>query len=171
MITNSKHTIIYDPAPEAKWTLWYQDLFDRECPRQVEMQGWGILQGLVELWTRHLFESVSVDGEKGFSRFNLWWENEKKSITINGDWQGMQRLRKWVFGNKRTLRKGYLQDSDTELIQKIARIHGCLILDGQNSKPILTLVTNSENRDDFESHLFDLEKFNQDETSADESDL
>ena len=67
MKSTQKHTDYSDPAPRAAWELWYQDLFDRECPRQVEVRGQGLVQGLAELWARHLFETVQVDGQKGLS--------------------------------------------------------------------------------------------------------
>ena len=136
--------------------LWYQDVFDRECPRQIEVKGQGLKQGLAELWARHLFETVGVSGQKGFSRFDLWWEEQQKSITVIGDWNGMVRLRSWIFGGKQTARKGYLQDGDTRLIMQVARIHSRLILAGQTSEPILTLAANLDKRAKFERQLLEL---------------
>ena len=82
MTSDKRYSDITDPAPDAEWEVWYQDLFDRECPRQVEVSGRGLAAGLSELWARHLFETVGVDGQKGFSRFNLWWKQPKKSVMV-----------------------------------------------------------------------------------------
>ena len=75
-------------ASEAEWEVWYQDTFDRECPRQVEVAGRGLVEGLIQLWARHLFETVQADGQRGFSRFNLWWKQERRSVVVVGEWEG-----------------------------------------------------------------------------------
>jgi hypothetical protein len=128
-------------------------MFDRECPRKVEVRGQGLVQGLVELWARHLFETVQVDGQKGFSRFNLWWQQPQKSIEIKGDRQGMVRLRRWVFGNKRTASHGYLDDGDRELLMEIALAHSYLVMAGQSSEAILEAAQDCTRREDFQDQL------------------
>lgn len=148
-----KNTEYNDPAPSAAWELWYQDLFDRECRRQMEANGQGLVPGLAELWARHLFETVLADGQKGFSHFNLWWRQKQKSIEINGAWDGMVRLRYWVFGNKRTASRGYLDDGDRELLMEIALAHSCLIMEGQSSEAILTAAQNCAGREVFQEQL------------------
>lgn len=45
-------------------------------PRQVDLAGHGLVKGSIELWARHLFETVQLDGQQGFSRFNLWWKQK-----------------------------------------------------------------------------------------------
>lgn len=93
-------TEFIDPAPEAEWEVWYQDTFDRECPRQIEIAGLGLVNGLIELWARHLYETVQANGQKGFSRFNLWWKQKGQSIQVIGEWEGLIQLREWIFGGK-----------------------------------------------------------------------
>ena len=144
-------------ALEAKWQVWYQDVFDRECPRSVEIAGRGLVKGLTELWARHLFETVQASGQKGFSRFNLWWEEQEQSIAVVGDWTGHIRLRKWVFGSKRQARKGYVRDGDEKLLARVAATHANLILAGQTSEAILAAAEASSSRKDFEARLSSLE--------------
>lgn len=142
-----------DPVPDAEWEIWYEDTFDRECPRQVEIAGLGLARGLVELWARHLFETVQVNGQKGFSRFNLWWKQEEQSIEIVGTWAGSTRLREWVFGDKRQAREGYVRDGDEALLKKLAIAHGNLMLMGKRSDAILEAAGASADREDFEARL------------------
>lgn len=135
---------LVDPDPGAEWEVWYQDIFDRECPRQIEVAGRGLAAGLTELWARHLSETVQANGQKGFSRFNLWWKQEKKSVEVAGAWVGMVRLREWGSGDK-------------ELLMRIAALHGCLILAGQTSEGILAAAEASERREEFERRLLRME--------------
>lgn len=138
---------------KAMWEIWYQDVFDRETPRQLEVHGHGLVEGLSELWARHLFETVQVDGQKGFSRFNLWWKQEHRSIEISGEWEGQIRLRKWVFGNKTQTESPYSQVSKNDLILKIAEIHKNLIVEGKTCEVILAIAKKSTDIDDFENFL------------------
>ena len=158
MTSDKRYSDITDPAPDAEWEVWYQDLFDRETPRQVEISGRGLMAGLSELWARHLFETVGVDGQKGFSRFNLWWKQPEKSVMVTGVWDGMVRLRKWIFGSKRSASKGYLDDGDKDLLMKVAMIHSCMVLVGQASELILAAAENSTSRSDFEGQLLNLKQ-------------
>ena len=147
-----------DPAPDAIWQVWYQDLFDRECPRQVEVDGRGLAAGLLELWARHLFETVGADGQKGFSRFNLWWVQAEKSLEVTGPWDGMVRLRDWVFGDKRRANQGYVAEADKELLNRVAKVHCQLALADQTSEAILTAAGRSASRESFERELLCLEQ-------------
>jgi hypothetical protein len=142
-----------DKISQASWKVWYQDVFDRECPRSVEIAGQDLVKGLTELWARHLFETVQASGQKGFSRFNLWWEQRGQSIEIVGDWDGQIRLRKWIFGDKRTARKGYVYAGDEKLLNKVAEVHVKLLLAGQSSEAILTAARAAASRKDFEAWL------------------
>ncbi len=147
---------LVDSDPDAEWEVWYQDTFDRECPRQVEVVGQGLAAGLTELWARHLLETVRVDGQRGFSRFNLWWKQKRKSVEVVGEWEGMVRLREWVFGDKPRVYKGYVGEGDQGLLMRLAATHGCLILAGQTSERILAAVKASTSREDFEKQLWSL---------------
>jgi hypothetical protein len=114
----------------AWWQVWQQDVFDRESPRLVVASGEGLVDGLVELWSLHLSETVQANGREGFLRYNLWWQQKQASIEIRGDWRGQVRLRKWVdempgAGERR------------ELLRKIAEAHQSQIRHGATSEPIL----------------------------------
>ena len=147
-----------DADPAAEWELWYQDAFDRECPRRVEVAGRGLAAGLAELWARHLFETVQADGQQGFSRFNLWWKQEKKSVAVAGEWSGMVRLRQWIFGNKGQTYKGYVEEGNKALLMRVAALHGCLILTGQTGEKILATAAACVSRENFEKRLLTLEQ-------------
>lgn len=141
---------------KAEWEIWYQDTFDRECPRQVDVAGVGLVKGLIELWARYLFETVQTDGQKGFSRFNLWWKQKGQSIEVIGEWEGLTRLRGWVFGGKRLAYEGYVQAGDEELLRKVAGMHAGLLLAEQTSEAILAAAKASADRKDFEIQLSSL---------------
>jgi len=143
---------------DAEWEIWYQDTFDRDCPRRVEIAGRGLVEGLLELWARLLFETVQADGGRGFSRFNLWWKQAKTSIEIEGEWDGLVRLREWVYGSKWRSTKGYAEEGDLELLKNLAAAHKHLILRGATSERILAVAKTSENHADFEAHLFKMKE-------------
>jgi hypothetical protein len=82
-----------DLAPEAEREVWYQDTFDRECPPSVDVRGRGLVEGLTELWARHLFETVRPSGGEGFSRFHLRWK-PGRFVRIEGDQAGATRLQR-----------------------------------------------------------------------------
>ena len=147
---------LIDPAPEAEWQVWYEDTFDRECPRQVEIAGRGLANGLVELWARHLFETVQADGQEGFSRFDLWWKQKEQSIQIVGEWEGSTRLREWVFGDKRQAHAEYVQEGDRDLLMTLAIAHGNLVLDGRTSEAILAEAKAASSRKEFKTGLMNL---------------
>lgn len=139
--------------PEAVWEIWYQDTFDRESPRRVDLSGRGLVNGLVELWARHLFETVQPDGRQGFSRFNLWWKQKERSLEITGDRVGQSRLRGWVFGSKQHTDRGYVEAGDERLLRALARAHCQLALAGGTSEAILTAAARSIRWEDFEAQL------------------
>lgn len=145
--------ITLDLAPEAEWEIWYQDTFDTGSPRQVERAGRGLVRGLAELWARHLFETVQSNGQLGFSRFNLWWKQRAHSITVADESVGAARLRQWIFGATRSIRRGYVQARDATLLEAIAAAHSKLVLAKQTSEPILALAATAVDREDFEAYL------------------
>lgn len=140
-----------DPAPEAEWEVWYRDTFDRDCPPSVDVSGRGLAKGLMELWARHLFETVRPSGSKGFSRFHVRWEGAWAEI--DGDWEGATRLRQWVFGAKQRSQRGYVEEGDAHLLEKIAVAHAHLILSGQTCEQILAAAAAAQDRQDFETRL------------------
>jgi hypothetical protein len=142
---------------EAEWKVWHQDNFDRECPRQVEATGQGLLEGLIELWARHLYETVQANGQPGFSHFNLWWTQKGISVEVLGEWDGQVRLRGWVYRNMRQANKGYLEQADKELLYLIAGYHKNLILRGETSEAILAAVKASGSREAFIKQLLNIE--------------
>jgi hypothetical protein len=136
---------------EAEWKVWYRDTFDRECPPSVDVSGRGLVKGLMELWARHLFETVRPGGGKGFSRFHIRWGGSWAQI--DGDWEGATRLRKWVFGAKKHSRRGYVQEADARLLEEIALTHAILISADQTSEQILAAAAAAQDRQDFEMRL------------------
>lgn len=148
---------LIDAAPRTEWKLWYQDIFDREAPRQIEASGRGLTVGLTELWAHTLFETVTVDGKKGFSRFNLWIGQDSQSVSVIGEWKGMVRLRGWIFGEKRHARR-VLTAANTGLLKRVAALHGHLFRSGRTSEGILAAAATCESRNDFEEHLSRLER-------------
>ena len=140
-----------DPAPEAGWQVWYRDLFDRECPPRVEASGYGLVRGLMELWARHLFETVRPDGSEGFSRFNLWWE--RGQVLIEGDVQGAARVREWVFGRAPRANGGYAAAGDAWLLHQIALAHAHLVVAGGSCEEILLAAARSAGREEFQTYV------------------
>lgn len=153
-ITERHEQPLSDPAPEAEWEVWYRDTFDRECPPSVDVSGRGLAKGLMELWARHLFETVRPGGRRGFSRFHLRWEGNWTEI--DGGWEGATRLREWVFGAKQHSRKGYVGEGDARLLEKIAITHANLISANQTCEQILAAAGAARDRQDFEIRLSDL---------------
>ena len=143
-------------APDARWKIWFQDNFDLECPRQVELVGHGLVKGLMELWVRHLFESVQPDRVWGFSHFNLWWDQEARSLEIVGEEVGQVRLRKWIFGDKQFSSKNLLQTADKNLLGAVARAHYELVIANQTSEAILAVAKTANSRKDFEEKMLRL---------------
>ncbi|MCJ7551144.1 MAG: hypothetical protein MUQ30_15830 [Anaerolineae bacterium] len=144
---------VVDAEPEAEWQVWYEDTFDRECPRQVQAAGTGLAAGLVELWRYHLRETVQADGRRGFSRFNLWWKQAGKSVTIIGDWEGMVRLRGWIFGPQRRAAMGHVGAAGPDLLMTVAATHSSLVAAGKTSAEIVSAALVADNREDFENRL------------------
>jgi len=140
-----------DPAPKVEWEVWYRDMFDRECPPSVDVSGRGLVKGLMELWARHLFETVRPGGRRGFSRFHLRWEGEWTEI--DGDWEGATRLREWVFGAKERSRKGCVGEDDARLLETVAVAHANLILADQTCDQILAAAAAAKDRQDFEIRI------------------
>lgn len=136
---------------DEKWEIWYSDTFDREAPPTVDVRGRGLIKGLAELWARHLFETVQFNGQHGFSSFHLAWRGGY--ITIDGDWQGAMRLRSWLFGQKDRTDRGYVQEADAYLLDRIAYAHTCLIDNKQITQQILALVNATSSAEDFIRHL------------------
>jgi len=120
--------------------------------------GRGLVKGLMELWARHLFETVQPDGQRGFSRFNLWWKQKACSIIIDGEWAGSIRLRQWIFGSRRRAVQGYVRAGDKKLLGAMAAAHARLVLADQDSRAILLAAKTAANRKDFEAQLLRLTK-------------
>jgi len=144
---------LVDAEPEAEWQVWYEDTFDRECPRQVQAAGTGLAAGLVELWRYHLRETVQADGRRGFSRFNLWWKQAGQSVNVVGNWEGLVRLRGWIFGSPLRARKDHVGAADPDLLMTVAAIHSSLVAAGKTSAEIVSAALTADSRADFESLL------------------
>jgi hypothetical protein len=143
---------VVDPAPQAEWEVWYRDTFDRECPPSIDARGQGLVQGLKELWARHLFETVRPGGGRGFSRFHLLWK-PARAVAIEGDWQGATRLRGWIFGGKQHSRRGYVAEGDARLLSQVVEAHAALLLAERSGAEILAAAAEARDRRDFEQRL------------------
>jgi hypothetical protein len=143
-----------DPNPQAEWEVWYRDTFDRECPPSVDVRGRGLVEGLAELWARHLFETVRPGGGRGFSRFHLRYNDA--GIQILGRWEGAVRLREWVFGEKARTHKGYVAEADGPFLHQIAVAHAHLVAAGQTCEPILAAAAETVDHRAFEARLINL---------------
>jgi hypothetical protein len=120
----------------------------------VDARGRGLIEGLTELWARHLFETVRPGGGQSFSRFHLRYNDT--GIHIVGNWEGAVRLRQWLFGEKAHAQKGYVAEADAPLLRQIAVAHARLVAAGQTSGPILAAAAGAADRPTFEARLVDL---------------
>ena len=139
---NSYHT------KHVLWEIWFQDMFDRECPREAVVSGEGLLKGLVELWSLYLYETIRENHSMGFSRFNLWLKQEGRSVEIVGDLDGAVKLREWVFEETRQRSGG-----NVELLERIAAAHINLMMKDETSFHILKTAKEMGSLREFESHL------------------
>lgn len=139
----------FNDYKEAMWELWYQDTFDQDTPRQKELAGTGLKQGLCNLWTHHLYETINSGGFIGFSHFNLWLNQQKVSIEITGNLNGQLKLRQWVFEGRSAKHLSILQIADEEILNLIAELHIHLGLNDQTSDRIIEMASSASGRDDF----------------------
>ncbi len=143
--------LIVEPAPEATWKVWYRDTFDRETRPSVDVRGQGLIEGLTELWARHLFETVRPGGGEGFSRFHLQWE--RGTVQVGGDRSGAARLREWVFGSQTRATRGYRAAGDARLLDQVAGTHAQLVVAELLGEQILAAAAEAVDRGDFERRL------------------
>jgi hypothetical protein len=141
-------------APDARWEVWYRDMFDRETPPSVDVRGIGLVNGLKELWARHLCETVQANGSLGFSRFHLRWD--RRHVTVEGPWEGAVRLRQFVFGSKRRFTAGYVKESDPRVLAVIATTHARLTMAGRTSEDMLDAAVAAADWPDLEARLASL---------------
>jgi hypothetical protein len=107
------------------------------------------VDGLAALWRHFLRESVTAEGGKGFANFNLWWQDEGRSVGIEGSWEALVRLRGWILG-----RGGeQVAPGDVALLRGVAAAHARLVLAGESSRPIAGLASAADGREDFEGKL------------------
>lgn len=157
MCVNSEGVIC--PVSNAQWQLWCQDTFDRETPRQVQVEGRGLVAGLAALWSYHLREGVDAQGRPTFLRFNLWWVRCRVSLEIARDSVALARLRAWVVNETRPAQNAAVEKGDRDLVSEIAAAHSRLIFAGGDapatdaSRPILVAAKNAADRTDFSRRL------------------
>jgi len=140
-----------EPYPNEEWAVWYTDTFDRDAPPRIDVRGRGLVEGLAQLWARHLFETVRPDGQQGFSSFDLRWKQGR--VVIDGDREGARRLRGWFFGKKESSYKGYVAEADPALLKKTALAHARLIVRQQGAEQILAAALAAKDRTDFAARL------------------
>lgn len=140
-----------------EWDLWYQDRFELGSPRRIELSGQGLANGLVELWARHLYETVQSDGVTGFAKFDLWWKNEFWPVLIFGDEEGQVKIRQWVYGGGEA-NPNYLDTADRTLLAEIAETHAGLLRNELESDAIISIASGSKSKIDFLAGLNGLKK-------------
>jgi hypothetical protein len=140
-----------EPYPDDLWDLWYCDTFDHDSEPSLELDGFGLVIGLSELWARYLFETIQPDGREGFSSFSLNWNQRR--IYIQGDKKGALRLRIWMFGDKTQSEKGYVEEADKALLNQIADAHARIVDSDQSTQAILLLASIAIDRTEFEKQL------------------
>jgi hypothetical protein len=140
-------------AAEAIWDLWYEDTFDREAPRRVELTGRGMLEGLVQLWARTLTQTVQPGGQRGFARFNLWWRQAGRSIEVRDEGEGLTKLRAWIYGARQAPVRGPLDGADRTLLTRLAAAHRTLILAGEEGAALVSAAAAARDRPAFEAVL------------------
>ena len=123
-------------------------------PPSVDVSGHGLVKGLMELWARHLCETVRPGGSLGFSRFHLRWN--QGHITVEGTWDGAVRLREWVFGTKQHCTSGYVNEADSHVLTIIATTHARLVVAGRTSESVLAAAATVTDWQDFETRLSQL---------------
>ncbi|MGC9349404.1 MAG: hypothetical protein ACP5JG_14795 [Anaerolineae bacterium] len=148
--------VLLDPLPAAIWEVWYGDTFDRETPRSIQVSGVGLMAGLAELWSRHLFDTVQPNGTRGFSAYNLWWVDERRSIAISGPWEGQTRLRLWIYGGRRRSHRAYANRKARALMEIIAHTHATLTIAGRSGVPIIEAAVQSATPEDLKTRLLQL---------------
>lgn len=158
MNTNGKLQNFEIELTSAKWQIWYQDNFDRECPRLIECEGVDLIQGLQELWLRHLFETLQPNGTLGFSRFNLWWLQRKTDVVIKGNIHNLIIIKNWVVNDRKGSIKKYRQFADLHFLERIAFAHCLLIINNDTAEPIINLVSSVKSKKEFDQSLSTLIK-------------
>lgn len=140
-----------EPYHNEEWAVWYTDTFDRDAPPRVDVSGRGLVEGLAQLWARHLFETVRPDGQQGSSSFDLRWKQGR--VEIGGDREGARRLRGWMFGKKEASYKGYAAEADSALLKKVATAHARLIEGRQRAEQLLAIASAAKDGTDFAARL------------------
>ena len=130
------------------WQLWFQDNFDRESPRQMVQHGEVLVEGLLELWRHHLYETVQTDGALGFARYNLWLPEKSVSIVITGEVNGLNKLRQWIWKGENVF-----EAEKRGLLLKIAQAHAVQEHLAQGSRLIVRLAKQAPHQLAFEEKL------------------
>lgn len=133
------------------WELWYQDQFDWDCPRKIEVKGKDLVNGLRLLWQYHLHESITPEGQPGFSKFNLRLPLLKRSVEISAESSSLVNIRDWVLGLGENVPDPLGRDYG--LLDLIGQAHYDLLIRGKNIDEIMRIAEASENRLDFSLKL------------------
>lgn len=105
--------------------------------------------GLAALWMHHLREAVLPDGGMGLARFNLWWEGEKRSVTIQSWGAGMMKLRRWVLQPDPVFDPSASGKPNQGLLSRIAQAHCQLIARGEDEARLCQMAARSETLNEF----------------------
>ena len=142
---------LYNPDVDETWELWVQDQFDWETPRKVELRGKGLILGLSSLWQYHLRESITPNGQQGFSKFNLWLPGLKKSYEIQANHSSLARIHNWVFGLGECIPNP--EGINYDLLELLGRVHCYLISSGQTEEEIVRIAEESKHSSEFSRKL------------------
>lgn len=124
-----------------RWRLFYQDTFDRDSYPSLEVEGCGLVPGLMELWVRYLGEELG-----GFSAFNLALETT--GVRIQGPRSTMERLKHWVLEG-RLLDNGHLKAADLEFTRQLALGHARLVDQGLGLESLLAGAESTPDKTEF----------------------
>ena len=138
---------------ESQWFLWYEDHFDIECPRQLEKEGYGIINGLKALWSVFLKETVGSKGEPMFSFFDLWWVRERRSIKIRATGPGLIKMKCWIFKPKSDQNGSIGSNPDHDLLNTISNVHYKLLCEDRSEQEIVDAAEMSEDQNKFKISL------------------
>lgn len=154
-LMNPSNHLWPDPATDIQWEVWSDDTFDHEAPQTMDTRGQGLLDGLTALWIRFLLETVSHEGNQGFTRFYLR-RPPAAAINIKGSSEGAKRLRYWVFGTKKREIRNYLMVADRWLLEIVIHIHAKLLAQEQSSESILKIAAEADDQQGFETRMDEL---------------
>ena len=113
------------PNTSTTWQLWHSDMFDRDSPPSLQVQGTNIIQGLYNLWLHTLKEGLLDNGSASFSRFQLTWGNSASTrvdIAVSPfNNLALIKLRRWA--TPMTQNQSSAEEPRDEILLRLAQLH------------------------------------------------